>query len=269
MRDPSPNLGTNARRHQAAFTLLELLVVIAIIAILAGLLLPALATARNSGKKAVCLSNLRQTGIALQVYADDNGGNIPFGPKAPPFTSPADFYPSTGTPTSLLSLRDGSLVGAGLLLKDQLSNTPKVLFCPGNDQPLDADIELARVGNSQAQGSYYYRHAGITNLFDLPAQTMPPEHLKLDNLGQNRKGVPIRALMLDSLFLCPPDLGTFNVKQRTHHQKYFADILWSDGRVISRKTLNGRYIVDVRDYSQLRDSFSKILGAFEEADEAQ
>jgi prepilin-type N-terminal cleavage/methylation domain-containing protein len=269
MRDPLPNPATNARCRQTGFTLLELLVVIAIIAILAGLLLPALATARNSGRKAVCLSNLRQAGIALQVYADDNGGNIPFGPKAPPFTSPADFYPSTGAPTSLLSLRDGAPVGAGLLLKDQLSNTPKVLFCPGNDQPLDAEIELARVGTSQAQGSYYYRHAGITNLFDNPSQPMPLEHLKLDNLGLNRNGVSIRALMLDSLFLCPADLGTFNVKPRTHHQQHFADILCSDGHAVSRKTLNGRYIVDVRDYSQLRDSFSKILGAFEEADEAE
>ena len=88
-----------------AFTLVELLVVIAIIAVLAALLLPALASARDQGRKAACLSNLRQIGIGLINYATDNDGKIPFGPKAPPFTNPADFYPSTGAPTSLISLQ--------------------------------------------------------------------------------------------------------------------------------------------------------------------
>ncbi len=83
------------------------------------------------------------------MYASENGGVIPYGPKAPPFTSPADLYPSTGAVTSLISLMNGQPAGLGLLLPSQLSQTPKVLFCPSSDQPEDAAAELANVGVGQ------------------------------------------------------------------------------------------------------------------------
>ncbi len=62
----------------AGFTLIELLVVVAIIALLIAILLPALQNARNQSKNAVCLSNLRQLGLATTYYIGENKGRLPY-----------------------------------------------------------------------------------------------------------------------------------------------------------------------------------------------
>lgn len=250
---------------RGAFTLVELLVVIAIIGILASLLVPALASAKGAGRRAACLSNLRQVGIAIELYANDGDGKIPYGPLAPPFTSPAEFYPSTGSPTSLLSLRSGAPVALGLLLQDYLADTPKVLFCPGADKVMSSEEELAKVGTTQAQGSYFYRHAGVTQLFFSPAT--PPGNLQLEALGTNRNGTPIRALVIDSQFVCPPEMDALNIRPRTHHQQQVANAAYADGHASSLLNKDGRFTVDVRSSAGLHDAFNLILKALEFADE--
>ena len=77
MTNSSPKTRPGDRRDSWSFTLIELLVVVSIIAILAAMLLPVLAGAKEKAKRAECLSNLRQIGSSLTIYADENDGYSP------------------------------------------------------------------------------------------------------------------------------------------------------------------------------------------------
>ena len=197
--------------------------------------------------------------------SDSPGQRDSYGPQAPPFTHPAGSS-STSSPTSLLSLRNTGLpVAAGLLLKDHLAANSRVLFCPGSDQALNAEEELSKVGITQAQCSYYYRHGGVTQLFYTPPEPVP--HLQLDNLGDNRNGKPIRALAMDCQFLCSGDVAGYGVKPSTHHRQATANVLFFDGHVAGQPNRDRQFTVDLRNNADLYDAFNRILRVLELADE--
>ena len=76
--NPFPGTPSRLQRQRGAFTLIELLVVIAIIAILAGMLLPALSRAKVKAQGIQCISNLKQIGLANFMYVNEHGHTIPY-----------------------------------------------------------------------------------------------------------------------------------------------------------------------------------------------
>ena len=250
----------DARRGARGFTLVELLVVIAIVVVLIGILLPALAKSRSTAQRVTCSSNLRQIGVAIHVYAEAYERSIPYGPSAPPATF-FNFYPITGNVTSLISIQGGGPCGLGLLLQDYLSNTPKVLFCPGTDQGDISELELSLYKNgSQAQSDYYYRHASGGSLYFAP----PTTHLRLGDLGQNSLGQPIRALAMDVQFLTYPINANVGIYTRTAHKRQSVNVLYDDGHVPTLSNDYDNYTVDSR--PNISNTFDLILKALERAD---
>jgi prepilin-type N-terminal cleavage/methylation domain-containing protein len=102
-----------------AFTLVELLVVIAIVAILAGLLLPALGRAKEDGRRTSCASNLQQVNLAIRFYANDYSDSLPVLPNPNPYPNGVGAYYK-------------QLVKVYLGLTGPPSPNEKVFICPSD-----------------------------------------------------------------------------------------------------------------------------------------
>ncbi len=250
--------GMRPREPAYAFTLAELLVVVSVLALLIAILLPSLRRARDQAKMAACAANLRQIGVAIRLYGDDNAGHIPRGPEP---DSPFDFG-ANDLATNQLWIGDNGIApmnnhpdeynGLGTLL-DTVSPDPKVLYCPADDQ-FNLDEELPRIRTADdAYGSYLYRQ-----LDDLPPAESPG---RIDYLGTNvvdGRPVPVEALAMDTNSLGPEEFGL----RHTNHRGLFVNIVFRDTSV--RRFRNRDYVLAIpptafADMAKLPASIDQLL----------
>jgi prepilin-type N-terminal cleavage/methylation domain-containing protein/prepilin-type processing-associated H-X9-DG protein len=141
--------------YRRAFTLIELLVVIAVIAILVGLMLPALAGAREAGRSAVCLSNVRQLQIACDTYAADCKDR--YAPGAPDAIANLTRWHGSRARATDAFTPDGGTLSDYLGSGDAAGASRGVRACPSFQRVADA-LAAAAMGFERSTGGYGYNY---------------------------------------------------------------------------------------------------------------
>ncbi len=170
------------KRKYTGFTLIELLVVVAIIGILVGILLPVLVKARESARKTQCASNLKQIGLALRMYANDNDGQ----------------FPGYGVSQTTPKIEDLNSLG---LLYNQYITDKKFFKCPSDAGVTDL-ANLAMSGSSTCTAyTCSYGYDDNHSLSDDPAVVIASDALGTVTSGNlysdNHNNVGQNVLYLD------------------------------------------------------------------------
>jgi len=209
-----------------AFTLIELLVVIAIIAILASLLLPALTKAKDRAKRVSCASNLKQYGMACQMYANDNSGMLPMMGLTTGQVDFGGYWPWDVAVATVNNLM-------------QQGTQRHIFFCPSfNDH--DSDNLWGTVNGTDNPLGYNnsgYRSTGYANTFPGGSQNHG-----VQNANVNTNIVPRLALgsAVDRVVLADATICTNGFTESQKFSYLYVNIKAPDGSVFSSPHLNGR-----------------------------
>lgn len=190
---PNPTSRRRVKQYPAAFTLVELLVVIGIVALLVAILLPALTHARETARRAACLSNLRQVHMTFFLYAQANHDRVPIGYRANNRQFDSMVYSATAHRFVLF----------GLLYQSGFMKDPRVFFCPSEVDPqslLNSATNPWPPGNPAKQVYAGYAGRSETLIPDNLATAGPDAMPKLVNFRN-------KAILAD-LFHTPTRLDT-------------------------------------------------------------
>jgi prepilin-type N-terminal cleavage/methylation domain-containing protein/prepilin-type processing-associated H-X9-DG protein len=262
--DTPPDRAAHRRR---AFTLVELLVVIGIIAVLIAILLPALTRAREQANRVACASNLRQIGLAINMYGNDNHLYVPvrwrnYGNATWPTPNITPFF---GTDVGGRNWTSGGVrgpYGIAILLPESDVNpighgsqaylkSNKVFFCP-SDMIIQPLIDPARgwgkstvfavtVANSMSYWHWFIPQE--VNKAGHPANTTFANYAgkRIENDKLNLKGSSERAFMTDQGYIAVPSAGVLPVNELNfpmfHKDGY--NVAYLDGHVgwVKRKDM--------------------------------
>jgi len=220
--------------QKCAFTLIELLVVIAIIAILASLLLPALARAKEAGKKTSCLNNVRQIGLAYQAFLMDNGDRFPA------------YVTERTAPTGTADTADARApYSYRQVLIPYITSGTNVFKCPNGlpwPDPQAGAWFNTDYGNNHnesnlpgaSQQSWYLAHPdfGFNETVSASSLPRPTEFILLADAGRS-DNTPSRGGMY-------PQPWAFDVSSQARmlgrHSKASANIVFADGHAVSSNT---------------------------------
>ncbi len=171
---------------QTAFTLIDLLVSISVVAVLIGLLMPSLSSVREAARRVVCASNVRQIGLGLAMYADDNKGLLPY-------TKFANINRSQAATQSMVILRDTPQTwdGLGLLFSAEYLDAPGVFYCPSHHGQHPRAAYAAYWGGEDGTivGNFQFRGVGSLSLAGFQnGQAMVADGMRVQSDYNHRVG---------------------------------------------------------------------------------